>query len=207
MAFLTQLSLHLWRDSRLQKDAAFDRLSRVADGKAWSRKCRLDVPAVIHDVGNELCMRKRLIRSAQNAGSYMLVAALHERRNNGVKRTFTRRERIWRLWVEHEEPSSILKQKAHPGYRDARAEIVVHALDHRGNVAIFVDHRQVRSIALCWRPAHHRTICFLGINQRGAFFCVLFGKQALDWDARETGITVVAIQIGISELHRLDLLV
>src|SRR4029077_19117150 len=104
MAFLAQSSLHLWRDSRLQKDAAFDRLSRVADGKAWSRKCRLDVPAIIHDVGNELCMRQRRIRTADNAETDVLVSALHERRNNGVKRTFTRRERIWRLGVEHEEP-------------------------------------------------------------------------------------------------------
>src|SRR5580693_836134 len=109
VALLAQLTLHFRRDSRLQKNGALDWLSCVADGEAWSGESCLDVPAIVHYVGHKLRMRKRLIGTAHNPKSYVLVPPLHKCRNDGVEGTLVRAERIRMFGIEHKESSPILK--------------------------------------------------------------------------------------------------
>ena len=63
--------------ARFNRDVA---AGGVALGEARRFQRRLQVHAVIDDIGDELRVRQRLIRAAHDAEADVLVAALHEGR-------------------------------------------------------------------------------------------------------------------------------
>ena len=74
-------------------------------------------------------------------------ALLHEPRNDGVKRTFARRQHVRVLLVEREERPAILQREAGPGRHESAAKALVDALDQRHDVAVAIDRRQVDRVA------------------------------------------------------------
>src|ERR1700756_4992976 len=111
------------------------------------------------------------------------------------------------LGIQHKKSGAVLQYKTHPAHGHAGAEKIVNALDERRNVAVSVDHGQVRRIAF-WRCAARRgAVGLLRINQSSTLVSVLFRKETSHRNRSKTGIAVVAIEIGVSELHRLNLLV
>src|SRR3981081_2493327 len=134
VSLLTQRARYLRGDSRLEKNGALDRLTCVADCEAWSGKRCLDIPSIICDVRHKLRVRKRLIGTSHNSESDVFVAPFHECRNNCVERALVRSQSIRMLGIEHKQSTSILQQKAHAFYGDARAEIVVHTLDQGSDI-------------------------------------------------------------------------
>src|SRR5215469_15882528 len=58
------------------------------------RKCSLDIHAVVHQVGNELSMRQRLIGTSHDAEANVLITLLHKCRNDRVVRAFVSGEYV-----------------------------------------------------------------------------------------------------------------
>src|SRR4029077_20867127 len=79
-----------------------------ADGEAGCLEGGLNVQAIVRNIGNKLRMGERLIRSAHDSESDVLLSTLHERRNNGMERTLTRHQRVGMSWIQHEQRSAIL---------------------------------------------------------------------------------------------------
>ena len=96
---------------------------------------------MVHDVGNELRVRLRLVQPAHDAEADVHVALLHEGRNDGVERPLARRERVGMVGIHLEQPAAILQREAVIVHHHARAEMLVEALDQRDDVAVAVHHR------------------------------------------------------------------
>src|SRR5690349_11690575 len=108
----------------------------------------LHIHAVIDDIGNELRMGERLIGSAHNAKPDMRIAALHESRNDGVKRPFAARKYVWMVWLECETEAAILKNEAHSVNRHPGAERRRYALNPAHHVAGAIDDREIRCVSV-----------------------------------------------------------
>ena len=99
-------------------------------------------------------MRQRLVGTAHDAEADVQVAALHERRDDGVERALAAGEHVGMLGIERESGAAILQSEAHAVDRDAGTEIAEDALNPARDVAVVVDHGQIGGIAC--RPAGRR---------------------------------------------------
>ena len=88
-------------------------------GEASSLQRCLNIHPIIHDVGDELGVGKRLIRPAHDAETYVLITAFHEGRNDGVKWTLARGKNIGTGGIEREQSSAVLQNKTHAADGDA----------------------------------------------------------------------------------------
>src|SRR5262252_1773496 len=79
----------------------------------------LQVHAEIHQVRYKLRVRKRLVRPAHYAEADVQIAALYERRNNGVKGTLAPGENIRALRVECKPVRAVLQFESHAIYHYA----------------------------------------------------------------------------------------
>ena len=70
---------------------------------------RLYILVEIHDMGDELRVRKRLICASHDAESDVLIAAFHECGNNGVKWTLAGREHVGRIGIEKKQRAAIFR--------------------------------------------------------------------------------------------------
>jgi hypothetical protein len=66
--------------------------------------------------------RERLVGAAHDAKPYVVVASLHEGRNDGVEWALVTGERVRFSRVQHKQGSAILQGKSHTSYGDARAK-------------------------------------------------------------------------------------
>src|ERR1700683_2541606 len=72
----------------------------------------LKIHAVIDYVGNELGVRQRLVGASHDAKPDVVIATLHERRNNGVEWTLVSGERVRFGGIQQEECSAIVQEKS-----------------------------------------------------------------------------------------------
>ena len=91
-------------------------------------------------------MRLRLVPSAHDPERHAHVSLLRKRRNDRVQRPLSPRQRIWRVWIQAEEPAAIVQRKSRACRNDARPETFVVALDERNHVSLSVDDAQIRRI-------------------------------------------------------------
>src|SRR5579863_8517766 len=112
----------------------------------------LKVHPVIDHVGDELSVRQRLVGASHNAESNVIVAVLHKRRNDGMKRALVRGESVRLVGIEHEQGATVLQGKSHSAHRDPRTETGEVALNQRNDIALPVDNRQVGSVARWGTP-------------------------------------------------------
>ena len=99
--------------------------------------------------------------------------------------------------------AAVVQQKAQALHRDARAEIVVQALDPTGDVAVLVDRREIGGLAEHRRTGRHRAVGLRRIDRRRPLARVIFRQKPAHRDVRESRIAVVP-QIGIRQLHGFD---
>ena len=66
---------------------------------------------------------------------------------------------------------------------------------------------QISCVASRRTAAGRSAVCFFRIDQRRALPGIVFGQQSLDRHFRETRVGVVAIQVGVGQLHGLDAIV
>src|SRR5258706_2807836 len=110
-------------------------------------------------------MRQRLIRAAHDAESDMQVAALHEGRDDGVKRPLAAGENVGMVRLQREPRATVLQQESHAIDGDSGTELRVHALDPTGYVAVLVDDREIGGITADWLTWRHHTIRLVWIDQ------------------------------------------
>ena len=80
-----------------ERDAVFD--GHVAAAKSFLGEARrfeghLNIHPVVHDVGNELRVRLRLVQAAHDSEAHVHVALFHEGRDDGVEGPLARRQRV-----------------------------------------------------------------------------------------------------------------
>src|SRR5258708_40321108 len=129
--------------------ARFDRhiaSCRVSLGEAWGFERGLNIHPVIDNVRYELGVSQRLIGAAHNAETDVLRTALHQGRNDGVKRPLSARENVRVSRIEREPSTAVLQNKAHALDRNAGAELREHALNPAGDVAVAIDHSQISGV-------------------------------------------------------------
>ena len=134
----------------LRRNAIFDEevaTGKIALGEARSLERGFDVHVKIHDVGNELCMRLRLVEAALDAEGNPLIALLHESRDDGLQWTGPRTQRVRLSRLERKTAGAILQHEACPLRNQAAAEVSVNALDKRNFVAVAVDNREIGGVA------------------------------------------------------------
>ena len=119
-------------------------------------------------------MGQWLVGSAHNPKSDMQVTVFHKGRNNGVKRTLTRRQCVGMRGIEHKESPPILEGKAHPINTHARAKTGVVALNQRSNIALFINCGQIGGVTGYGMPCAGIAICLLRIDQGGALRAIFF---------------------------------
>src|SRR5437660_7585720 len=91
-------------------------------GESGRLQSSLDVHSIIHNIAYKLRMGQRLIGPANNAESHVYIAMFHKSRNDRVKRTLARRQRVGMPWIKNKKSSPVLQNKAHPIYDHARSE-------------------------------------------------------------------------------------
>ena len=95
--------------------AAYRETSRLHSG--------LKIHAIIDHIGHELGVCERLVGAAHDAKPDVVVASLHEGRNNGVEWALVTGERVrFSRVVQREQRSAILQRKSHTSHGDARAK-------------------------------------------------------------------------------------
>jgi len=110
VAFAAKRVEHGGLDTRFDKEIAGD--STGGNSEAWSFQRSLNVHVVVNKVGDKLRVGQRLVGPAHDAEADVNVALLHERRNDGVKRTLAWRQNIGMSGFKGEEPAAILQCKA-----------------------------------------------------------------------------------------------
>ena len=123
--------------------------SKRALGEAAGLERLLDGEAVVDDVRHELRVRLALVPAAHDAEADLVVALLHEGRDDGVQRALARRQRVRLVLAQREQAAAVLQHEAGARRHQSRAEAAVVALDERHDVAVLVDDRHVdRVVAL-----------------------------------------------------------
>src|SRR5580693_6761529 len=89
----------------------------------------LNIHSEIHDVGNELRMRLRLIEAAHDSERNPFLPVAHETRNDRMQRPLVTGELIGRIWVKSEKTSAILQRETGPIRHQARPEPGIIALN------------------------------------------------------------------------------
>ena len=112
MAALRETCADIGRDGLLHLNiATFEGIF----GEAGLFERSLDVHAVVHDIGDELCVGLCLVPAAHNAEADVDVAFLHEGRDNGVQGTLVSGERIRQAGSELESGAAVMKGEAETG--------------------------------------------------------------------------------------------
>src|SRR5215472_11394033 len=190
-------------------DAIFDEnlageVEIVAHGEAGGFHRRLQVHPIINNVRNELGVSERLVGSAHDPESDVVVTMLHEGWNDGMKGTLAGGERIGFGGVKHEQGSAVLQGESHAVHGNPRAEAGKIALDQRDNVAFAINRREIRGVARWRLSGLWIAIRLLRVDERGAAPRVVLGEQAGDRDLCESWVSVVAGEIRVGKLHRLN---
>ena len=162
---------------------------------------------MVSQIRNKLRVRQRLIRPAHNPKTNVQIVFLHNARNNRVKRALARRERIRRRLVEAETRAAVVQMKAQAIHHHPRRPSPRNALNPGSNVALLIHHRKVRRIARGGRlPRRHRAVGHRRINQPRPLRRVRLGDHAGRGNLHHARIRDV-LQIGVGQLHRLNLAV
>ena len=173
-------------------------------GKSWRFQGRLQVHAVVGDVGDELGVGERLIRAAHDAEADVQIVLLHKTGNDRMERPFAGRQGVGLRLVEAETAAAVVEMETHAIDGDPGGPEAGDALDPRGNVAFTIDDAEIGRVARCWRMAGlDGAVRFIGVDQLGALRGVGFRDHALGGDLDDAGIGDV-FEVGIGELHGFD---
>src|SRR6202046_5763117 len=107
----------------------------------------LNIHSEIHHVGNELCVRLRLIETAHNSERNPFLPVAHETRNDRMQRPLVTGELIRRIGIKTEKPSAILQSETGAVGHQARAKLSIVALNKGNHVAVAVGDGQVGGVA------------------------------------------------------------
>ena len=121
MTHIRELLAHFAGHPIFNENLAAD-IEIAAHREASGLHSGLKIHAVIDYVGNELGVRQRLVGASHDAKPDVVIATLHERRNNGVEWTLVSGERVRFGGIQQEECSAILQEKSHASYGNARAK-------------------------------------------------------------------------------------
>src|SRR5208337_1650039 len=121
MAQVRKLLAHFGGHAILDFNVAAD-IEIAAYGETSGLHGSLKIHAIIDHIGHELGVREWLVGAAHDAKPDVVVAALHEGRNDGVERALVTGERVRLGRVQHKQGSAILQRESQTSYRDARAK-------------------------------------------------------------------------------------
>ena len=121
MTHIRELLAHFAGHPIFHENLAAD-IEITAHREAGCLHSGLKIHAVIDHIGDELGVRQRLVGAAHDAKPDVVIAALHERRNNGVEGALVSGERVRFGRIQQEECSAILQEKSHASYGNARAK-------------------------------------------------------------------------------------
>ena len=171
-----QLRSNLGRESRFHHHV---RAGECQLHETRSLERLLDVEAVVDDVGDDLDVRLRLVPASHDAESDTEMIALHERRDYGLQRAFSRRERVGVMTIEVEQAAAVLEHESGTVGDDRRSERREIALNERRDIALTVDGAEIRRIAGVHREltSIDTCICAARIDQARALPCIRFRQQ------------------------------
>ncbi len=134
----------------VEADSAFD--DDVAAGGSGFGEARgfeggLEVHAVIGNVAGELGVGEGLVGAAHDAEADGQVPLFHHAGDDRMEGPFAGGEGVGGRLVEAEAAAAVVEMEAHAVHHDAGGPHAGDALDPAGDVAVFVDHREVRRVA------------------------------------------------------------
>src|SRR5260370_3886990 len=80
---------------------------------------RLNIHFEVHQVRDKLRVRLRLVPAPHDSERHAHISLLRKRRNDGVQRPLSSRQRIWRICIHAEESAAIVQRKSRAGGDDA----------------------------------------------------------------------------------------
>src|SRR5258708_285451 len=97
----------------------------------------------------------------------MHLAPLHERGNNGVKRTLAWLQRVGMRPIERKQGAAVLQDESHSLHHYAGAEAGVIALNERRNVPVLIDRGEVSGVTGGGISRARIAVGFVGIDFGG----------------------------------------
>ena len=151
---------------------------------------------VVDDARRERRLRLRLALAAHRA-VHELGPSLADQHRGGqrVRGALAGRQAVGVRGIEREEAAAVLQQHAGVAGHDARAPLLVDALDDRGRVAVGVDRAAERRVARGARDGERGRGRAGAAEQRGALGEVRRVEQAVERDVAEGRVAEVAVAV------------